>query len=160
MPSDELYNVVELTRTEKLLTDPSQQSAASKLLSDSYDWASNHKVELGIAAGVAALGILGGRALINNSRKAMAEFYGPGPELARVTATPSAPRFVVHDDAILGGRIGVAPDASKLAVGPSDRALNAPLHEIPTFSNLFTQPKPVKLPIETTAGALTRGVLR
>ena len=170
MPADEMYEMVPLTRSERLNVD-AEQSAGSKFLSDAYKWGTEHKLELGLAVGAAAIAIAAGR-LVSGSRRAMAEYYGPTAELSANPAAKLAgnaeTKFVVHDNSVLGGRIGVAPESSAVgkigAAGPSDQGLNAPLHEIPHFGDIFGSASkgasPLKLPIESATGALTRGVLR
>src|SRR6185295_19005809 len=117
MPGNELNENVKLTQSPDLISN--KESAASSLLSDAYQWGNDHKIEIGLAVGLLATGALVGGKLISNSRRAMAEMYGP----SAAELSLARPKFVVHDDSILGGRIG--------STGPSEQALAAKLHEIP-----------------------------
>ena len=144
----DLQQPMQLGQMELLQNKP---SAASTLLSDAYDWTMDHKLAVGAVVGLAVLGA-GASRLVSQSRAAMAEFYGapgvntvesgasriglkaPG-ESGLVAKTPTGDLLpaVSIENSVLK-KPGLTVDNSDAAMG--SRALNAKLHEIPTFHEM------------------------
>ena len=103
---------VELSRTS--LLENEKQSTAALLLSSAYNWINDNKVDLAIA-GVAAASLGAAalaRKLVGGAVREEAELVS-GSQLTDLLgkAKGYGDRFVAHDDAILGGRIGENPSA-------------------------------------------------
>lgn len=124
MPEFDFNTEIPLGRTRDLLAEQ-KPSAASSLLSDAYGWAMDNKLAAAAAVGVAALG---GYALFRG---------GLGNVGAKADALGAGQRFAAQEAPALGGRMlgrQAAPVLADDAFSMGQRALSAPLHEIPTFA--------------------------
>jgi hypothetical protein len=123
-------NKIELSRTS--LLENEKQSAADRLLSSAYNWVNDNKVDLAIA-GVAAAGLgtaVLARKLLGGAVREEAELVS-GSQLTDLLGKPKGygDRFVAHDDAILGGRIGENPSSNIARLIDSSGSISTSLTE-------------------------------
>lgn len=158
MPFAEEYDLSQVKKyspQELELLSREKSSGVTNMLSEAYEWGKENKVAVGLAIGAVVLA--GGLAKgVSRARANMAEMYGApaetistksslamgdlaGTNAGRIPAAKDL-KFVVHDDAVLGGRIGVEPKVSSLGDASGQHALNARLHEIPTFHDMPWDP--------------------
>lgn len=99
---------VELSKTT--LLESEKNSPGEQLLSSAYSWINDNKVDLGIyAVGIASVGAaVLARKFLGGATIEGAEMAG-GSHVQGLLGQPE--RYIAHDDAILGGRIGVNPNA-------------------------------------------------